>query len=205
MNKITLEFHWQQRFKIIEIKRRLTNEYQSGRDINSILQEFKEFNQKIETDLYNFRKSQINLINEKETNKKFLNIFEEDKEFLRSYYDVVHLTRPNMIKQEDSEFDWDWDFEVDRDNYDPWTEYKMIYRDLFTKGKAYWIIKSMPDWKFLQVGQINSDEDISTNQYNPKRANMNDSIFNMMMTDRYFEERSSKRGIAKGKSQSVRI
>lgn len=110
-----------------------------------------------------------------------------------------------MIKQQDLEYDYDLDFDIDIDNYNPWEEYRMIYRDLFAKGKAYWIIKSMPDWKFLQIGSVESSEDNSVSQYNVKRTNMNDSIFNTIMTNRYFDERESKAGISRGKSHSIRI
>jgi hypothetical protein len=110
-----------------------------------------------------------------------------------------------MIKQQDPEFDYDMDYDIDVDNYDPWAEYKMIYKDIFTKGRAYWIIKSMPDWKFLQIGSVQSSNDESSSEYNFKRPNMNDSIFNTLMTSRYFEERESKAGKSRGKSQSIRI
>ena len=110
-----------------------------------------------------------------------------------------------MIKQQDSELDYDLDFEIDVDNYDPWVEYKLIYRDIFAKGKAYWIIKSMPDWKFLQIGSVQSSDEEIISDYNYKRVNMNDSIFNTLMTSRYFDERYSKAGKARGKSQSIRI
>lgn len=110
-----------------------------------------------------------------------------------------------MIKEQKFDLPYDWDFEVDVENYDPWTEYKLIYKDLLKKGRAHFIIKSIPEWKFLQIGRPNSQEDNSFNSINPLRYNYRDSIFNIINQDRYFQERMTKAGTYKGKSQAVRI
>ena len=138
-------------------------------------------------------------------NKKTLLLFENDKQALKDYYDLVLCTRPQMIKSQTNELPYDWDFEVDLENYDPWQEYKLIYKDLFAKGRAYLIIKSIPDWKFLQVGKPDSAEDESYNKLNPLRHNHRDSIFSLITQDRYFNERMTKEGRYKKRSQAIRI
>jgi hypothetical protein len=176
-------------------------------DIKTKFDEFYEQQQKEET-AYLLRNVKVaapdvdkNYLDEKKT----ILFFENDKNALKEYFDLVVSTRPEMVKEEKTEFAYDWDFDVDVNNYDPWQEYKMIYRDLFTKGRAYFIIKSIPEWKFLQVGTPVSNEEDSFSQFNPKRPNNRDSIFSMLTIDKYFHERMTKEGLSKDKSQAIRI
>lgn len=187
------------------LKQQLTDQYNRHQDISKIKKEFEAYFEDLQKESLEFQKSQVNTVDNREPEHQYLFFFEEDKKALSDYHNLVYKTRPEMIKQTGYETDYDWDFEIDLDNYDPWREYRMIYKDLFQKGRAYWIIKSMPEWKFLQIGSINSCEDESTSEYNPKRPNMNDSIFNILAVDRYFETRYTKSGIGRGKSQAVRI
>jgi hypothetical protein len=138
-------------------------------------------------------------------NNKFLILFDSDKKALEQYYDTIIRTRPQMIKETKSEFEYDDDFEVDLNNYDPWQEYKLIYKDLFKNGRAYYIIKSIPEWRFLQIGEPSSEEDNINNEINPKRYNSRDSIFTILSIDRYFQERRTKEGLYKARSQAIRI
>ena len=63
---------------------------------------------------------------------------------------VLANNQINMLK-ETKEEEHDFDFEINETQYDPWEEYKLTYKDLLLKGRKYYIIQSMPDWKFLQV------------------------------------------------------
>jgi hypothetical protein len=110
-----------------------------------------------------------------------------------------------MIKEKTEDTVYDYDFEVDTANYDPWAEYKMIYKDILKKGRAYYIIKSIPEWRFLQISENNSFKDETSNINNHFRYNNRDSIFNILTIDRYFHERKTKEGLYKGKSQAIRI
>lgn len=166
------------------------------------MKEFKEEFHKAEKE---FIASRVNVIDQSEPENQYLVLDNTDKEHLEKYYQYVHMERPQMLKYREDEFDYDFDFEIDTDNYDPWKEYGLIYRDIFRKGRAYWIIKSMPDWKFLQVGRPNGIENTSYSEHNFKRPNMNDSIFTMLTIERYFDERKSKDNLLKGKSQAIRI
>ncbi len=137
--------------------------------------------------------------------KEFLILFDGDKKALKEYYESIIKTRPEMVKESKLEFPYDDDFEVDLNNYDPWQEYKLIYKDLFKKGRAYYIIKSIPEWRFLQIGEPQGEEDKITHEINPKRYNNRDSIFNILTIDRYFQERGTRQGLYRGKSQAIRI
>jgi hypothetical protein len=137
--------------------------------------------------------------------KEFLIIFEGDRKALEEYYESIVKTRPEMVKETKTEFPYDDDFEVDLNNYDPWQEYKMVYKDIFRNGRAYYIIKSIPEWRFLQIGQPEGEEDTINHEINPKRYNNRDSIFTILTIDRYFQERGTKEGLYKGKSQAIRI
>jgi hypothetical protein len=138
-------------------------------------------------------------------NKKYLILFESDKKALEEYFETVVKTRPEMVKEEKPEFAYDDDFEVDVNEYDPWHEYKLIYKDIFKRGRAYYIIKSIPEWRFLQIGEPQGEKDTINSEINPKRYNNRDSIFNILTIDRYFQERRTKEGLYKARSQAIRI
>lgn len=98
-----------------------------------------------------------------------------------------------------------FDFSIDLENYNPWDEYKNIYSGIYKKGKIYWLLHRMPEWRFLQIGDVVSDVDQATNPRNRLKSNMDDSIFNVISLDRYFQERETKEGRYRGRSQSIRI
>jgi hypothetical protein len=187
------------------IRKQLTEDLKTNKDISDYSKRLAQFRDELFQAEKQFVASRINVINQTEPERQYLILDESDKEHLEKYYNLVHAERPQMLKYKDDEYDYDFDFEVDTDNYDPWKEYQLIYRDIFRKGKAYWIIKSMPDWKFLQVGKPNSIAAITHSEYNFKRPNMNDSIFTLLTIERYFDERRSKANLLKGKSQAIRI
>ena len=99
----------------------------------------------------------------------------------------------------------DYDFHINLDNYNPWDEYKQIYSGIYKKGKIHWLLRKMPEWKFLQIGETNTYEDTACNPRNRYRNNMDDSIFNAIQTERYFDERLMKTGNFRGRSTSIRI
>ena len=121
------------------------------------------------------------------------------------YNSFVKRFRPKMIKETPKEFDYDFDFDIDEKNYDPWQEYKKVYRDVLTRGRAYWIIKSFPEWFFLQVGKPSPIKQTNVSRYNPKRPDMEDSIFNTVMLERYFDERNQKMNLYNGYSHTIKF
>ncbi len=192
------------------MKKKVTDFLATTKDPEQAQRAIDEFNAEVKKDDMNYLLSNIKVAapdvepNFLDNNKALL-LFENDKNALREYYENVIAQRPKMIKEKSSELPYEFDFEVDMDNYDPWTEYKLIYKDLLAKGRAYYILKSIPDWKFLQIGRPVSHEDESRYRYHQARYNYRDSIFNIISQERYFEERITKDGKYKGKSQSIRI
>ncbi len=187
------------------IRKQLTEDLKTNKDVSDYNKRLAKFRDELQQAEKEFIASRINIIDHSEPESKYLILDESDKEHLEKYYNLVYSERPQMVKYKNDEYDHDFDFEIDTDNYDPWKEYQLIYRDIFSKGRAYWIIKSMPDWKFLQIGKPNSIDNIAKSDYNWKRPNMNDSIFTQFTIERYFEERRSKDNLLKGKSQAIRI
>lgn len=138
-------------------------------------------------------------------NNKIALFFENDINALKEYYELIYRTRPEMIKVGKEQLNYDYDFNVNLNHYDPWEEYKLIYRDIFKRGKIYYILKSIPEWKFLQIGHPVTHEDDTQSKYNPIRINNRDSIFSLIQNERYFDEREERRGTYKYHSQAVRI
>jgi hypothetical protein len=151
-----------------------------------------------------FKASRIKLIDESEKMLDIILMNEEDLEFIQNYYLTMYKNRPEMTKEE-PEAEKDYDYFINIDKYNPWDEYKQIYSGIYKKGKVHWLLRKMPEWKFLQVGDVYTYEDTATNPRNRLRDNMDDSIFNTLQTDRYFEERLKKEGFFRGKSTTIRI
>lgn len=192
-----------QRIQFKEIKRQAAEILASGDEekANSLIQD--HFNKMLQEEAI-FKASKVNLINENEKMNKILFNNEEDVEFLRNYYNQIYKNRPVMTKEE-PEAEKEYDFNINIDKYNPWDEYKQIYSGIYKKGKTHWLLRKMPEWKFLQIGEPNTVEDKASNVRNRYRDNMDDSIFNAVLTERYFDERLKKIGTFRGKSTSFRI
>jgi hypothetical protein len=194
-----------QNIKFKNLKKALTEDFFRNRDMDRVKAKFEEYyNQVKEAEIANKLKD-VKVISDEEPRHDHILIFPEDRQSLEKYYELIYKRRPEMIKEKSEYFRYDFDFEVDVDNYNPWDEYRMIYRDVLRKGRAHFIIKSIPEWKFLQVGKPNVEENITESEYNYRRPNMNDSIFNILTVDRYFHERETREGRYRAKSQSIRI
>jgi hypothetical protein len=165
--------------------------------------EFKKFVGDLET---KSRLSNVNVIDYTPKEPKFHHLNTAGEKLSNYYYNLfVQKQRPEMLKEKPVEFDYDFDFDIDENNYNPWAEYRKIYRDALIKGRAYWIIRAIPEWIFLQVGKPDLILEDGNSRYNPKRPNMEDSVFNNLTQDRYFAERERKMNIYQGYSQAIRI
>lgn len=193
-----------QRIKFKEVKRQAAEILQVEGDEQKANKLINDYFKQMQIEDANFRASRVTLINEEEKVNKIYFNNEEDIKFFMDYYENVYSKRPEMTK-EDSEQEKDYDFFVDLERYNPWDEYKQIYSGIYKKGKTHWLLKKMPEWKFLQIGEVNADEDIATSVKNRLRGNVDDSIFTAIHTDRYFNERLKKEGTYRGRSQSIRI
>jgi len=163
-----------------------------------------DFTEQLKAAEEEFHMNKIKLIDESEPVKKLIFNDEEDIKFYEKYYNLVYLNRPNMTKEE-PEAEKRFDFPIDSENYNPWDEYKHIYSGIYKKGKIHWLLSKMPEWRFLQVGTTSIVEDNATNRKNRLKNNMDDSIFNVLTIDRYFDERLTKKGTYRGRSPTIRI
>jgi len=193
-----------QRIKFKEVKKQIAEILKKDGDETQINKLLKEFSEQFKDEEAKFLASRINIIDETEEVPKVVFTSEEDYKFFEKYYNLVYLKRPEMTK-EAVESDKRFDFPIDPENYNPWNEYKSIYSGIYKKGKIHWLLSNMPEWKFLQVGEISAIEDVATNPRNRLKPNMDDSIFNVLSLDRYFDERLMKQGTYRGRSQSIRI
>lgn len=193
-----------QRIRFKEVKKQIAEILQKEGDQSKVNKLLKEFSAQIKDEEDKFNLSKVNIIDESEPIPKVLFTDESDLKFFEKYYNLVYLKRPEMTKEE-SEAEKSFDFPIDSENYNPWDEYKNIYSGIYKKGKIYWLLSKMPEWKFLQIGDPQAMEDKTTNPNNRLKPNMDDSIFNILTIDRYFDERLYKTGTYRGKSQSIRI
>ncbi len=193
-----------QRLKFKEVKKQIAEILKKEGDEASVNKLLKDFSEKFKAEEASFLGSRIKLIDENEPVSKVLFREEEDLKFYEKYYNLVYLNRPEMTK-EASESEKRFDFPIDADNYNPWDEYKLIYSGIYKKGKTHWLLSKMPEWKFLQIGDVSAYEDEATNPRNRLKSNMDDSIFNEITLERYFDERLMKKGTYRGRSQSIRI
>jgi hypothetical protein len=183
----------------------MAEDEKAGKDVSHYLKQIRTFREELEEAEKNYLRKNINVLDETTPEKPLLILDEKDREFLERYYNQVYLTRPEMLKHREEEVDYDMDFQIDSDNYDPWKEYQLIYKKIFEKGRAYWLIKALPYWKFLQIGRPEGIEYNGIHDNNYKRPNMRDSIFTLVTIDRYFEERKTKAALYRGHSQAIRI
>lgn len=198
------KFHLSLREEFKELKKLATHKMNKMANMEEIKRRFNEYHKNLVRKMEEYRASKVRLIDESEPKTQYFLTSEEEKEHVRSYLENVHQNRPEMLKNEQDETEFDFDFEINEKDYNPWDEYKMIYRDLFKKGRLHYIIKSIPEWAFLRVDKPKSFK-INMSEYNPSRPDMNDSIFNIIMTEKYFDEREKKINIRKGRSESIRI
>jgi hypothetical protein len=151
-----------------------------------------------------FKASKVRIIDETEYSQDLILTDQDDLDFLEKYNNIIRSNRPHMTKEE-PEAEKDYDYHINTERYNPWDEYKQIYSGIYKKGKIHWLLRKMPEWKFLQVGDPLTYEDTATNPRNRHRDNMDDSIFNALLTERYFDERLKKEGLFRGKSTTIRI
>lgn len=193
-----------QRLKFKEVKKQIAEILAKEGDETKVNKLLKEFTEKFKEEEAQFLRSRINVVEESEPVAQMIFNDEEDLKFYEKYYNLVYLKRPEMTK-EAPEPEKRFDFPIDAENYNPWEEYKSIYSGIYKKGKIHWLLSKMPEWKFLQIGEIKSEEENLTNPKNRLKPNMDDSIFNILTIDRYFDERQMKKGTYRGRSQSIRI
>lgn len=127
-----------------------------------------------------------------------------DEEIIERY-NAKFSEIPQLKKEDGHVDDYDFDFPVDLKNYNPWDEYRMIYKDVLTKGRKYWILQSIPDWYFLQEYRQESETYNGVSFFDPVRVNTNDSIFGALEIDKFRESRVVKNNIAVKYNYNIRM
>ena len=99
------------------------------------------------------------------------------------------------------------DFEINEKAYDPWEEYKQTYKDLLKKGREYFIIQSIPEWKFLQLRKPTPKvlDELVDKAKGEKFRDHQDSIFEILALERYHYERHHKDNRFHQETQTHRI
>ena len=192
------------------MKKEIADDYKNSKDVNDIKEKFDKFNEMIRQDDLEYLKQNLQFAAPEVEmnyldNKEYILMTDKDHKVLKQYYETIVNTRPEMIKEQKYELPYEWDFEIDLKNYDPWKEYQLLYKDIFQKGRKYFILKTIPEWRLLQIGKTNSFKVNNISQFEPKRRNYRDSIFKFIRTEEWFTERERKQGINRGKSQAIRI
>jgi len=198
-------FHWRLRLYFKALKKELTDKSRVGENPEVILEKLKNFSEEVQQKVYEDKLNSINVVHQVEPLPNYLIHSAADKDALYEYWKLVYSQRPVFAKHKEQEYNYDFDFPVNTNNYDPWVEYKLIYRDVFTKGRNYWLLKAMPEWYFLQIGRPMGEKYDNVSDKNPQRPNMRDSIFNIVATERWQDERREKANIYTRDSQSIRI
>ena len=195
---------------LLDLKKRVHYLRKLDADENDVLREINSFNAYAEEKLDQFIRQEANLIKEDDGKNKFLIHSDKEIKHLESYFYFINNNKVEMLKnKEDYEEYQDFDFEVPNGvQYNPWDEYKRIYSHLLTKGRKYYIIKSIPEWKFLQLRKptpLRDDETIDKNTPYKDTNKMDDSIFQIWSLERYHHERKNKENIHHQENTTHRI
>ena len=179
-------------------------------DDNDILKEINKFNNYVDTKYNEFIEKEGNFVKDIIKDDKVLIFNNEDTNHLKLYYNFLKSNEIKFIKNKDSYEEYnDFDFEIKNDSkYDPWNEYKSIYSDLLLKGRRYFIIKSIPEWKFLQIRKPTPkriDEKLDKTTIVKNTHRMDDSIFQIWSLERWHAENRKKDNIHHQENTTHRI
>lgn len=160
------------------------------------------FNKENKSTMQDFKLNQDSSVNDNAPKESFLIHSAKEEEHLKKYFDFMQKNKIAFSKTEEEDDTYE-EF-VDEENYDPWVEYKKTYGDLLKKGRKYFIVSSIPEWKFLQVRKPKiREEEISPNS--ARHPNFRDSIFNIISLERYHLERQQKMNIHHNDTHSHKI
>lgn len=183
-------FDWKLNIRLNDLKRKIHFLRKHGASDESIRVLLNNFNDQARADKEKFNQDTFPTVKSAEK-EKYLVHSDEEESHLKNYFNFVkrlNIKYPEQKEAEDDEFD----FEVSQDNYDPWEEYKKTYKDLLTKGRKYFIVQSIPEWKFLQVRKPKVLFDEKKSEFDDALPNLNDSIFHLLALERYHLERVQK-------------
>lgn len=207
-DKITLEkFFWDvdRNLELKDLLKKVHYMKTNGASESEITSVVNDFNLLMEKKKEAYDMSKLKVISEVERETVLVHSNLEENH-LRKYFDFISNNKIEMLKEQEKS-DHDFDFEINPNSYDPWEEYKLTYKDLFTKGRKYFIIQSIPEWKFLQVRKPTPkvlDKLVDKNK-GEKYRDMQDSVFEILALERYHKERKTKENRFHQEQQSHRI
>lgn len=185
-----LIFDWGMNIKLNLLKRKIHFLRNQGVDEEEIRQIISNFNSEAKTSKDSFFKENFPVVKEF-ANESYLIHSDKDKENLQKIETFFKENQVELLKN-NSEDEVSFDFPIDENNYDPWKEYKAIYSDLLKNGRKYYIVQSLPEWKFLQIRKPRYHMNENYNRISPDLPNMKDSIFHIYSIERYHRERHRK-------------
>lgn len=198
-------YDWEMNLGLKQLKKKVHHLRQLGAPEEDVVKLIDQFNADSKKKLEDFHVSQIKVVNNTADSKSLLIHSDKEANHLREYFNFLNKSKVELLKPEESE-DLDLGFEIDENNYDPWEEYKLIYKDLFEKGRKHFIIQSIPDWKFLQVRKPSPlRADPHYDQFGGEKTRMDDSIFQILALERYHHERNTKENRFNQEKQTHRI
>lgn len=183
-------FDWKLNIRLNDLKRKVHFLRKHGASEENIRVLLNQFNDQAKAEKDRFVADNFPTVKPSKTDK-YLVLSEDEESHLKKYFNFAK--RLNIKYPEAKESDEDgFDFEISQDNYDPWEEYKKTYKDLFAKGRKYFIVQSIPEWKFLQVRKPKVQYDEKKSEFSEMRPNFNDSIFHLLALERYHLDRHRK-------------
>lgn len=191
-------FDWEINKDLADLKKKVHFLRKFGAEESQIISTIAEFNDYAERKISEFNQKKI-LAEGASSDQSVLVQNASDINHLREFFNFVNSNKINLLKSKEEPAP-EFDFDVNPIGYNPWDEYKQTYNDLFTKGRKYFIIQSIPDWKFLQVRKPTPRrlDDI------PEKKNLMDvklyrtradSVFDLLSLERYHRERYRKENV----------
>jgi hypothetical protein len=194
---------WKLNIQLSNLKRKIHFLRKHGASDESIRVLLNNFNNQAREEKERFLENSFPTVKPAAT-EQYLIHSEEEESHLKKYFNFVkrlNIKYPKQKEEEDDQFD----FEVSQDNYDPWEEYKKTYKDLLAKGRKYFIVQSIPEWKFLQVRKPKVLFDEKKSEYDDALPNLNDSIFHLLALERYHLDRKRKMNLYNQENHTHKI
>jgi len=183
-------FDWGMNLKLNLLKRKIHFLRNQGIEEEEIRQIINEFNSNSSKEKEEFFKKNIQIY-EEHSIPSYLIHSEKEENHMKKFSNFSKNFKVNLLKNNNDD-SIDFDFPIDEANYDPWQEYKAIYSDLMKNGRKYYIVQSLPEWKFLLTRKPRYHVNESYNPEIPHLPNMRDSIFHILSLERFHRERWRK-------------
>lgn len=198
--KATIDIALNQNLK--DLKRKIHNLRKFGVSDDEVSKIIREFNDNAKATLKTYlEENNNNVVRNEAPQESYLIHSEKEEAHLRKFFEFTQKNKIVFEKEEEGDY---YDEFVNEESYDPWVEYKNAFADLFKKGRKYFIVESIPEWKFLQIRQPKVVED-NHSEFSINQPNFRDSFFNIVSLERWFIEKDRKPSLYGSESVSHRI